>query len=174
MWCSSRTNPSTMLQDVMFLRYSTSVFINITLYLKMWCPSRTNPNTMLYFTNTLSFMHFTIFLNGCLGHLMPNNGIYFYHFNGINHNTRLIPDRAMTLSMYRSYAAKARWVISTVLPSIQHQSDIHSSLPSIRHYDHRVFIHIPLLFFKTLWLLDSDMFSFIYHATLFRVVPLVR
>ena len=99
MWCSSRTNPSTMLQDVMFLRYPTSVFINITSYLKMWCPSRTNPSTMLYFTNILSFMHFTIFLNGSLGHLMPNNGIYFffYHFNGINHNTRLIPDRAMTV-----------------------------------------------------------------------------
>ena len=92
-------------------------------------------------------MHFKIFLDGFVGHLIPNNGIYiFNHVNGIKHNTQLIPDRAMTLSMYRSYTVKTRWVISTALPSTQRQSDIHSSLPSIRHYDHRVFNHIPLIF----------------------------
>ena len=50
--------------------------------------------------------------------------------------------------------------ISTALPACntERQSDIHSSLPSIQHYDHRVFNHIPLVFFKTLWLLDSDVF----------------
>ena len=77
MWCSSRTNPSTMLQDVVFLRYPASFFINTASYFKIWCPSRTNPSTMLHFP-TLSLMHFKIFLDGFVGHLMPNNGIYIF------------------------------------------------------------------------------------------------
>ena len=51
---------------------------------------KTNPSTMFHLTNILSLTHLTI-------HFMPNIGIYFfYHLNGIQHKTRLIPDRAMT------------------------------------------------------------------------------
>ena len=59
-------------------------------------------------------------------------GICYGYFNGIKHfivyqSTRLLV-RTMTLSLFRLYSAKARWVISTALASTQFKSDIHPSL----------------------------------------------